>query len=40
MEDLSLALKDYGVEVNKPLYYASKPGSVKEKKDSSRRKAY
>jgi hypothetical protein len=42
MEDLSLVLKEYGVEVNKPLYYASKPGAVKEnstKKDTSRRKA-
>jgi len=43
MEDLQLSLKDYGVEINKPPYYASKPGAVKEKKDGTptrRAKAY
>lgn len=34
MEDLSSSLKEYGVNVNKPAYYATKPGvaKVQEKK--------
>jgi len=27
MDDLSQALKEYGIHINKPPYYASKPGS-------------